>query len=86
MSVLRVVVQTSSIFTLIVLSILCANTFSQEKTTKMDSIITCTKTGSTRIAVAKILANLCLCLSFTVGIILLYLVIACIFMVPRGWS
>lgn len=86
MSVLRVVVQTSSIFILIVLSILCANTFSQEKTTKMDSIITCTKTGSTRIAVAKILANLCLCLSITMGIILLYLVIACIFMVPRGWS
>lgn len=86
MSILRVVVQSLSILVLIVLSIICANTFSQEKTTKMDALITCTKTGSTRIAAAKILANLTICLGITIGIILLLLAITCVYMIPRGWS
>lgn len=86
MTILKNVVSSSTIFTLIILAILCANTFAQEKSTKMNQIISCTPTGTMRIALAKVIANLCICIGITLLLAGLYFVISCIYMVPEGWS
>lgn len=50
--------QSNTMFTIVILAILFANTFAIEKSTKMDQLIVATKAGYTRITIAKILANL----------------------------
>lgn len=86
MTILDKVVSSSSLFTLLILSILCANTFAQEKSTKMNPLIVCTKTGPVRLALSKILANLSLCLGITLFMAGLYLSISCFYMIPTDWS
>lgn len=86
MTILDKVVSSSSLFTLLILSILCANTFAQEKSTKMNQLIVCTKTGAIRIALSKIWANLSICLGITLLIAGLYFGISCFYMIPTNWS
>lgn len=85
MTILKKIVSSSSIFNLIILSILCANTFAQEKSTKMNQIISCTQTGTVRIAFAKVMANFCTCIGLTLLLAILYFAICCIYMVPEDW-
>ena len=60
--------QSNTLYTIVILAILFSNTFAIEKSTKMDQLIVATKTGYTRITIAKISANLLI--AFTLYLIM----------------
>ncbi len=65
--------QKNNFLTLLILSILCANTFARERSSGMDQIIVSTEIGAMRITAAKIIANLMLALGIQLVLLLIAL-------------
>lgn len=73
-------------FTLLLVGVVLANSFSIENQTKTDQIIVPCKLGSAKITLSKVIAGLLVALGMTLLQFLCVFVIAFIMMKPEGWD